>query len=302
MSGKIKIARIYKYDYHLVDAWESEIEIEPYLYNVTGYDHHGNITLEVSQSADFSTTSKSERKYDAEGRLTEEIIWDENDEIMERTTYERDENGRILRHLEHYLDGSFDITHYTYDDEGNLIEKVTITDEDETEGREKFHFENGKLVKSEEFDEENKLITSSEYVFDDHGNLIEQKNKTLEGGNTSLRYEYDENNHRTMQMQYNEIGRLIEKISYTYDENGRVTHVLEEDERKKNTTEFTLDDQGRAVWQIEKDVFGEIVLKVERQYDADGNITRLTAFIKSPGNYPDQNYVLSYEYEHFEEL
>lgn len=300
MSRKIKSTKIFKYDYHLIDAWESEIDLEPYLFNEIEYDEFGNIVMEVTHNADYSTTSKSNRKFDENGWLTEEILWDENDEIMERTTYNRDTEGRILSQLEHYLDGSYDTTEFEYDENGNIVRKTTINDDNETEGHETFLYENGKLIKTEEFDDEDKLISGNEYEYDENGNNTVQISRTLEGGYVKIVSEFDENNYRIKQLRYNEIGRLIEKTMYVHDENGRVTEVLEEDEHKKNTTNFTLNEQGNATWQIETDIFGETALRVERIYDNEGNIIKLIAFIKSPGNYPDQNYILSYEYEYFE--
>lgn len=280
-----------------------EDEFEDYL-NEEGRDysfHRNNeagLVTELIRFNDYGDrTGKSLYFYDEKNLLSGEETYDEEENLEEKITFDRDADGRIIREFIHYLDDSRDTIHYEYNSQGNVIRKVTMTEDNETEREEIFEWDDDKLL-TEELIEEGETVKKSSYEYDDSGNLIavEMENEDEE---SSVANEYDERGNRIKYLKYDSEGKLVEKHLFTYDEKNRVIEITEEDRIKKNTVQILYDELGNAIRQTETNRDGGINHSLERDYDEDGNITIVRAAIGGTPERPARKYILSYRYEFF---
>ena len=114
--------------------------------------------------------------YDAEGKVIEEKIFDEQGEIVNIVGYIYDKNGNLEYEDEKYNDiyGCQD-TRYTYDDNNNLIEKVLYSNDDVIVSRVyKYEYDDkGNCIKKFEYDRAGNLDSEMTYKYDEKGRQIE---------------------------------------------------------------------------------------------------------------------------------
>jgi hypothetical protein len=300
MSKKIKSETIYRFDHmpgEEIDLGQ-DFDVKQSYHE---FDQAGNLILELAYTHDGEIVDKIEYLYDEAGRLVESLIYGEYDDVMERRAAERDKDGRTIRESIHYLDGSSDVREYSYDDKGNLISMQAIDDENEPEFSEKYLYEDDKLVKVERCDSDDKIIFRQEDEYID-GVIRSRKIWSSEDGDPyTLNHQFNAAGHREQELRYNSRDQLIERNIYEEDENGRVIRMIEENKQRKNTTEFTFDDQGNVIYHKETDLNGDLNHEVFRVFNPDGDLiqTRIEAVLKPSGE--QRAYSLIYKREMFGE-
>jgi YD repeat-containing protein len=300
MSKKIKSETIYRFDHmpgEEIDL-DQDFDIKQSYHE---FDMAGNLILEMAYTHDGDIVDKIEYHYDEAGRLVESLIYGEYDDIMERRVAERDKDGRTVRESIHYLDGSSDTREYSYDDKGNLTSMRAVDDEDELEFSEKYFYDGDKVVKVERCDAKDKVIFRQEDEYID-GVIRTRKIWSSEDDEPyTLVHQFNSAGHREQELRYNKKDQLIERNIYEEDENGRVVRIIEENRQRKNTTEFTFDEQGNPIRQVESDLNGDLNHEIFRVYDPEGNLiqTRIEAVLKPSGE--QRAYSLIYKREMFEE-
>jgi len=284
MSKKIKSETIYRFD-HLpgeeIDM-DQEFDLKQSYHE---FDESGNLILEMAFSQDGEIVDKIEYRYDEAGRLVESLIYGEFDDVLERREVIRDKDGRVIKELTHYLDGSADTREYEYNDKGNLISLRVIDDEDELEFSEKYFYESDKVVKVERCNGDDDVIFRQEDEYID-GSLRTRKIwSSEEDEQYTLVYQFNAAGHREQELRYNSRDQLIERNIYEEDEHGRVIRIIEENKQRKNTTEFTFDEQGNAIHQVESNMHGNLNHEVFRVYSPDGELllTTVEAVVKPGG-------------------
>ena len=300
MNNSIKIESIYKIDVIIQNINSKELDVTKNKYSYKENDKDGNTTLEINYDAFGTIAEKIVRKFDDRKFLVEEIYYDEGEEIAERKTYERNDDGTIKFEFTHYLDNSFDTLSYQYDGEKNVVSKILKDDEGFVESNEKFEYKNNKLVKKVVYDDNNKLIEELIYRYDENGNVLEYSNKEKDKyNNYRIVDEYDEKNNRVKSLKYNFNNKLVQISTYLFDEKNRAVKVINEDQNGITTTHLKYDDNDHLIFQEELNANDEINSSVERKYDESGNILQSKVFIDMHGMGMNQNYILKYEYEFF---
>jgi hypothetical protein len=285
MSKKIKSETIYRFS-HLPGE---EIEIDQEFdikQSYREFDDSGNLILEMAFSQHGELADKIEYRYDDSGRLVETLVYDEYNDVLERRETARDQEGRVTREILHYLDGSADTREYTFDDQGNLTAVQVKDDDDELESSEKYFFEDERLVKIERYNEDDKLVFSQEDTYE-NGVISNRKIWSSEDEEPfTVINKFNATGLREQELRYNSRDQLIERNIFEEDEHGRVVRIIEENRQRKNTTEFTFDEQGNAIHQIETDMHGNLNHEVLRVYNPDGEllITTVEAVIRTSGD------------------
>ncbi len=298
MSRKLKSQAIYRVN-HLPGETPESIPEQSIRHSFQQYDEQGNLLREVSFTQDGSLADKNEFRYDAQGRMVETLIYDEDDAVMERRLAERDSSGRLLREQVHYLDGSVDTYHYHYDEQGRLTGLEVIDDEEATEYKEMYSYQDDKLVKTERCDERGNVTFRIEDIYAD-GILTERRTWSDEESEPfTLVQKFNERGVRTQELRYNGQNELIERNIYEDDGTGKVVQIIEENKQRKNTTGFRFDDQGRMIYQAEHDLNGELNHEVFRTYNDDGNILSVTVEMVQKPSGMKLAYTLLYQYEYF---
>jgi hypothetical protein len=285
MGSRIKSETIYRID-HLPGE---EIEIEGDLegkQSFNEYDESGHLILEIAFTRDGDIADKIEYKFDAEGKMLETRIYGEDDEILERKEMRWADDNRLKQEIIHYLDGSEDIHEFFYDEKGNLTGLQVRDDEDEIEFSEKYLYDGDKVVKVERWNGDNKLVFKQEDEYKDGGLTTRTTWSAEDEEPFTVVQHFNTRGHREEELRYNSDEQLVERNLFEEDENGRVVRMLEENKQRKNTTEFSYDEEGRVTYQKETDMHGELNHELYRYYDTDGQPVKTTVemVLKPSGN------------------
>jgi len=202
MSKKAKSITLTKYDYLAKNIHAKELEVKGWKYSYAELDENGNTTLDVKYDLNGKVEDKIKNTFDKNGNLIEEITYLDGREIAEHKTYERDENGKILKAYKHYHDKTKDTINYEYNSDGQL-KKITIVDSyGEVESVNVFKYESGRVVLNEKY-EYDELIEKEEFVYDENGNLTENEKWTEESGSIKYKNSYDDKNNLLKELVYN---------------------------------------------------------------------------------------------------
>jgi YD repeat-containing protein len=287
MSKKIKSITLFKND--LISHRHSPEESDPkgYKYSYSEMDESGHLLLEVKFNDAGELEEKDVYTFDNEGKLKEEISFLSDEEIAEHKTYEYDSQGLVQQVFKHYADGSKDTIQYEYDGNGNVSVKTTTDSEDEIEAKEIFEWDNKNLIRKEvyEFDE---LKWKEINTYDTKGNRIEVSKWSQEDGNSRTEIFFNDQNDIVKTLEYNNDNKLVSKTIYTYDEKARLANAVLYDER------------GNAIEQTETNASGEINNRAVRKFNDANEVVETSVYIDLHGKGLNQEYLLHYEYEYFE--
>lgn len=299
MSKKIKSVYVKRHDLVLNDLAANELEVKARKYRYTEYDENGNIIKETNYAPDETIEESVVRKYE-ESILTEELFYDEEENLIERKTYSYNEKGKPETETKYYMDGSVDTFSYIYNDDGLLMKKICKDDEGIVERVDYFHYAGKNLILHEAYDEDNELIKKLTFQYDENDNVIVNTvfdQETQE--NFKIVNKLNEKNLREELQKFDENDNLIEKASYRFDEKGEIIRVIEESPLVKNETTLQYDNKGNMVKQEEHNENNQLNHRIERNYDDEGNILESRVFIDFHGEGINRNYVMNYEYTFF---
>lgn len=297
---KIKSITLHKHDYKLKDINSEEFELKGGVYNKTTYDEGGRTLSELKFLSDGSIEQHYEYTYNEQGVKTSEKAFDEYGDLMDDMEYSVDTNGKILFAYKNYLDGSRDTITYRYDEKGNLIEKELRSEDDEVEYLDKYTYDGEHEIHHESWDEDNELVFRKESIYDEKGNVVEDKTWESESNDTiRVVNEFDDAGQMCGVSSFSGDGKLLFRVDYERNEQGHITFVKEVSPGREVSTEFEYDEQGNALVQIEANGDGEINSRIERSFDEDGNVIDSEAILDHHGMGMNQHYVLKYEYEFY---
>ena len=301
MAKKTKSVTMFRSDAIFLNGPENDPEFSTYKHNETTYDEFGNITSEIRYAPDGTETDKQIFKYDEKGQLIEEINYLDTGEIAEHMTYERNENKQVVKAFKHYLDGSTDTIVYKRDENGNVIEKLTLDSEDEVEAKEIMVYENNRLI-NHKFYEFNELVMEESFIYDDKGNIISQYKWEAEE-NEKIRFDnfYNDNGDLIKSLKFNNEEKLVERYIYERNKNSLPVSIEEESSQGKIITRIEYDDKGNAIKQTETDENGNINNQIIRKYDSNSLLTESEVYINIRLRAITQEYTLKYEYAFFDE-
>lgn len=157
------------------------------------------ITINIKDEAG-NYEGKEFRKFDSEGRVLEEIIYDENDAVHEQKETLYDDHGRVIERYEVDASGFEKEYYYDYemDEAGNFTEVRTVNPKEE-------------------------VIRIDHFVYDEKSNRIQHNIKDKEAGYARIiDWEYDEKDRMTKQKVSMPDGQLLQEVVLTYDEEDRV--------------------------------------------------------------------------------
>ena len=286
MSKKIKSETIYRLN-HLPGE---EINIDQEFDMKQSYrefDETGNLILEMAFNQYGEMADKMEYRYDVNGRLKETVIYGEDDdEVLERREAVRDKDGRLSKEFIHYLDGSVDTHEYYYDGKGNLTGMKVVDDENELEFSENYYYEDDRLVKIERCNEYDKVVFRQEDTYENGVISTHKIWSSEEDEPFTLIHHFNAAGHREQELRYNSRDQLIERNIYEEDDHGRLIRIIEENKQRKNTTEFSFDEQGNLTHQVETDLNGDLNHEISRFYNAEGELIQATVetMVKSSGS------------------
>ena len=297
MEKKIKSIELYRTNVVPDDAGEENLVMDEYMVNRTVYDEDGNETERITYSPDGEAEERILVKY-SNGHPVEEMLELEG-ELAEKTTREFDEAGTLLLEFRHYQDGEPDKISYTYED-GKPVQKL-VTDSDGDEG-EKFlwHYEDGKLVKGESYNEYGNIDLTREHSYNEAGHLEEIiETRISDGDKLRIVTLFDEAGHLLQEKHYDRKGNLVSRSTTIIGDNGLPAQTENETTMGKTISVFTYDEKGNNIKLEEKTTEGEVFATIERHYDEAGRISGTEVHMEPALNRPGQHYSLAYKYEFY---
>lgn len=294
MSKAISVEKIYRID--LINKTAEEIS-EKQLYKESHFDRSGNLIKEINFNPPGIIEQVVINKYDENNNLIEECCFNSEEEMDEKVTVEWGSNGKKLKEYKHYLDGSFDTTTFSYNDDDNLIEKVTMDDEELLELKETFVYDGKNLLEHIQFNEDEEVIDKRNYVYQQE-KLVEEKHWEIEDGHVNnIRYEYNSDGKIEVEKHYNHKDEMVKKIEYSGYANDRMLGFVEEDPYHKNITTLEYDNNNRIILQEQRNKANEINHRIERFYNEDGLLKETRTLIKGEGTF--LNYKNIYRHDFF---
>ncbi len=296
MTKKIKSITIYRKDLPPEGAETESPGEEQIVSKTTYHPDFDKITLEEQYGATGELEQSTEFTYDEDGFLIREVLKEADGTVMEEKSYEADGHKRVAREYLHYADGSRDIISYTYDDEGNIIKKLTVDADGDVEETEEFQYEEGHLILEVKRDESGELVVETKYHYEDGKLLGIESQDGIEGADYRRVYTYNDKGHRESVMLYDADDNPLERVLLEADEKGRPVKVVEENRQKKNTLHLRYDDTGNVVFQEEFDLNGALVSRVERTYDKEGRLLESRIDQNVPSHGISRSYLVRQEY------
>lgn len=200
----------------------SSIQFMPYasekIFQISDFNKSGEMLLYREIYEGNIPFMKKEYKYDLDGKLLEELIYDEDNNIIESVIFKHNIQGQMIEEFRK----DYDIRLLAFYDENGYLNKVK--EESELQGYgERFY-----LIKREneniseiETTKDNKLINKSFYKYDNLGNVIkvEHYNGKEDLLSTEL-IEYDFENNMSKLTVENKRRATVYSYDYNYDDFG----------------------------------------------------------------------------------
>lgn len=220
------------------------------------WDKTGNNTSITKRNPDNSQLSREEKKY-RDTLLIEKIQYDVQDLPIDKTTYEYDKKGNLIKENMFLREETIQfVSSYKYDDNRRKIEEASHDGKGNFIYRTTFTYEGDKLSSIETMDTDGKtLVKVNKYTYDAKGNRIKEYSyRTADKLESIEEYTYDEKNQRTAWV-LTQNGIIVGKMTFAYDDKGSQTEVV------------TSDGEGNIVNSI----------SYTYEYDTNGNWTKKTA-------------------------
>jgi YD repeat-containing protein len=281
---------------NIADLDETEIREKEYIHQYTEFDEAGHPVKAITYNPDGTVEHRYEYKYNSEGKLIDELLLESDDEVTEHRSMEYNAEGQLVKELIHYLDGTADSLIYTYDKEGRLLSRRSIDSDGETGNYLVNVYEGDHVVSESEYDIDGIVITQRKIIYDEAGNIIEEVFRTPEA-NYNILYSYDDNGVASVRRRYNEEKHLMERNTFTYDFEGRLSESMDETSSGIEISYTGYDPAGNIILQEDKAEDGELLSSIERTYDESNRPLATTVFSHKPGQQVPQHYRIRNEYE-----
>lgn len=297
---KIKKETAYRIEYILKSKDSTPEETGRYKSSYREFDENQNVILDITYLEDESVDQKYVNEFEGV-KLIDEKVYFGSDELSEHNSYEYD--GDVLSNMIiHYQDGSRDNIRYEYDDNNNLLRKETRDEDDDIEELELRNYDNGLLISSKIFengDLENPVREES-VEYDEEGRIIQKVTYDhQEERNQKQVFDYDENGYENMIKTYVN-GQLQQKAIFKRDELGRASQIIEEEPGQRVKVYQEFDDRGNVVKQQIYDKNEHELYNVHRKYDDNGNMTESLILKDEHGTGTPRMYKISVDLEYFE--
>src|ERR1035437_6607014 len=148
----IKKTTTYKYDYMNASTGADFTDVEPVISSYTEFDIEGHVLIESNYMPNGKIEHKSEYTFNDKGQLIQEVLINEDDFVDEKKKYEYNEKGLMVKEFLIYQDESYDTTSFNYDENGKLLDRNTVDPDGELESRREYIYENGNLIKQTNYD------------------------------------------------------------------------------------------------------------------------------------------------------
>jgi YD repeat-containing protein len=280
---------------NIADLEEDEIREKEFMHQCTEFDEAGHPVEAITYNPDGTIEHTYKYQYNSDGKLEHELLFEGDGELTQHRSMEYNADGQIIKESTHYLDGTADELLYTYDKEGRLVSRRSIDSEGETGNYLVNVYEGENLVSETEYDISGEIITQRRVIYED-GKMTGEVFITPEE-NFEIVYSYDEEGVQSVRRRYSDDKNLMERNTYTYDSEGRISESMEETSSGIEINYTTYDEAGNVILQEEKSEDGELLSSIERTYDELNRNLTTSVVLQRPGQQVPQHYRIRTVYE-----
>lgn len=293
----MKIVKVLRKEYYADIPANAEINEMEYLFQTAIYDDVGNLLEETTYNQDKKIIHTYKYTYNEQNQIIEEFLLDEEGLVSEKKQFIWNENGLKIKEILYYSEDAYDITTFEYDKDKLLVAKKTVDEENVPDKIETFEYHNKNLHKHIIKDSSGKIIFDETNIYDEKNQLIESKIiENEEEMISTYKYSYDDKGNVTELLQYNDKNKLIYKRLYEYNEQNKVIKITEQDAGNKNTTYYDYDNNGNIVKEEEFNKLEQLNHAIMRKYDEANRILHVETVINRYGYGKNLHYELTYQY------
>jgi len=195
---------------------------ESYVKSYVEYDENGNETRKDIYVGPEMLETKTLCRYNEKGLLIEEINFGEDNEKTDRTTIERDDEGKPLQTIITYADSSKTIKSYLRDDNEKSVTITEESDEGEFESMDTIFLDKkGNVIKRISYNEDENIIEQNQFEYNENNDVLKEISFQGEIKVSETHFFYDENKNLLKRIIINNEGETIDWALYKYNENGK---------------------------------------------------------------------------------
>lgn len=268
---------------------------DKYISTVVHYDEWGNPISEEQYDPDGQVTERYIRTFSGKDIVASEQYETGEEGLVSSKVYERDSSGRLIREQGSYMEGGSENIHYMYSEDGLLLSRTAIDDEGDEEYREDFQYDNGMLVKERRWDYGD-LVFELEKTYHENGMLASEEERNLiEKSRRGKSFLYDDAGRISIESLLVD-GKLLSRKTYTYDSEGRLGMVKEEEAFRRDELHIEYDERGHAYLQKDVDKDGNVFQEVRRTFADNGLLLKVEVSMDGSRTGIARRYAIEYEY------
>lgn len=203
---------------------------EHFLLREVHYHPSGEIQLDVEFDENGDEIERFENEIGENGKITEHRHLS-GDVLLEKTTLEYNEAGKVTVEMRHYEESEPSYTYYTYDEKGRMTEKRVEPSPGEIEHADRYAYLPGgdedHITLQEEYGTDNELLKRMTVTYDTAEGKPSKTEMTSENFETGNKYRvvyYDARTHEdhVALVIYDTDGKISDIMREWYDENGNM--------------------------------------------------------------------------------
>jgi YD repeat-containing protein len=263
----------------------------------------GQLVFEVEYDKDGNEVQKTQNTFDDAGKVILHELYTEG-ALAEKTIYERDEKGNVLKEIREFDEGFPLTTYFKYDDEGRVVEARVDDSDGELQKRETFVYHpvwKDKITLHEVFDEENEISLKEENEWEEREGEVKAKRFTVNDYSLDRYRRTEFFDPRTREdniamATFNNKEKVTEYVKIIFDEQGRELeeHSISVNDSDNFIVYYTYDEQDRVTRQ-EQHQQDKIISKINRRFGESGMAELIGIRSFSRGMYVD-----FFEYDFYE--
>lgn len=272
--------KIIKKEYHRTGYDKNDVEPVEYMEVSALYDDHNQLVREERYEPDGTLNTLTVNQYNDRQQLIVSEQFDQDNTLLQKTTNTYEGDLLICQSYSFGEDTTEYLTKHVYDEHGMEIRREAFVDGKLDYVENVKEYDNGLLSRELENDDYGKTMYEHLYKYNDLGQVVQYvRNEVQNKDRRSYDYEYDVRGNRVKELIYDYDNMLIAKKYNTYDEEGRLVMVEEED--LDNYRKVKLEYEGNLVvknYLYERD--DKLVGWAEYGYDDNGKEVSATEYIR----------------------
>ena len=282
MDGKSAISSIKKYSTPILSVLRSGMGADAsdeFLSWSAKYDSLGRMTEESKFFSDGSTEEIHNYVYDDGGNLISHHLDYISEGIDERFVTVRNPDGNPLRATKFYGEEEGERAEYIYSEKAKPIKILHFDADGEPEKTEELEYDdNSRLIKRTIFSHEDSSTHIFYFSYDENGWLTIQKEKDeSEKVISKLQMEYTIDGKEARTKQYNADGKLHADVISEYDEIGRLIRRMSKGFYVRIST-FEYDERGNLLEETLSDENGFVITRSRNAYDDENRLVEDTMY------------------------